>query len=610
MIGYKGRKEKGITLVVLVITIIILLILAGISIQAINNTGLFDKANEAKKQSDIANIKEQIQLEIYAKQAENTGEITEHELKTILEKYGTINYEEDETTIKGITTKKGYEILLEDIYTGGLSKEKLVANGTWQNSKKVNSPELLTGMTPIKFTEPEGQKEGTTVKTAFTDNNWYDYETKKWANTQTEDGSMWVWIPRYAYRVNSSTQTFDIVFLIGTTDNYYDENGKLQTAKRQTKKEETIDTTTGYTVHPAFTNESNIGFANGGWDKELAGIWVAKFEAGYAGGNNNAPKGVSSEVTYTQSTIWGASAETGTGKDGKISARNWTDGVYWTTETTIKYPTFQGLTYSMNYINHNDAFNISRALTGTNNIYGLNSNNADSHLMKNSEWGAIAYLSQSKYGLNGTNIYINNITLNSSTTSVYAVTGCSAASSADDEKITTTIEKLNNRTETNAYVWTQKNGTKASSTGTIYGIYDLSGGAWERTAGIVANGNDNLTIYGNSLLNNGKNNSTSTKYVIVYSSNDSGISDLNTASNKNYEVNTKIYGDSIRETSTSGNGQSSWYSDSAYFVGSYNPFSINGGSLWTGSGSGLFCFSRSNGASTYGGGFRAVLVAK
>ena len=139
---------------------------------------------------------------------------------------------------------------------------------------------------------------------------------------------MWVWIPRYAYRINSSTQTCDIVFLIGTTDKYYDENGILQTAKRQKTADETIDTKEGFTVHPAFTNESSIGFANGGWDKELSGIWVAKFEAGYAGGNNNAPKGVSSEVKYTQSNAWGASAETGTGSDGDISARNWTDGVY------------------------------------------------------------------------------------------------------------------------------------------------------------------------------------------------------------------------------------------------------------------------------------------
>ncbi len=573
------KNTKGITLVALVITIIILLILAGISIQIITNTGLFEKAKEARKQNEISNIKEQIQLELYAKQSEKAGEITEYDLRSIIEKYGTVNYEEDKATIKGITTKNGYEIPISEIYTGELTEEKLVADGTWQDTKKVNSPELLTGMTPIKFTEPEDNKEGTTVQTTYTDTNWYNYSEKKWANAETKDGSMWVWIPRYAYRINSSTQTCDIVFLIGTTDNYYDAEGKLQTAKRQTKKDETIDTTTGYTVHPAFTDESSIEFANGGWDKELAGIWVAKFEAGYAGGNNSATK-VSSEVKYTQSTVIASSKETGTGSAGSMSARNWTDGIYGEEETTIKYPTFQGLTYSMNYINHNDAFNISRALTGKNNIYGFNSENTDSHLMKNSEWGAIAYLSQSKYGLNGTNIYINNVNLNNSTESVYAVTGCSSASSADASVIETTIEKLNARKETNAYVWTQKNGTKASSTGTIYGIYDLSGGAWERTAGIVANGNWNLINYGSSLLNKGISDSTSTKYVTVYPSNDSGIADYDTASSKNYEMNTRIYGDAIRETSTSGIGQTSWYLNWSEFVGYNNPFFTRGGSLW------------------------------
>ena len=71
----KENLSKGITLVALVITIVILLILAGISIQSLTNTGLFDKANEAKKQSEMANVREQVQLEIYAKQAESTGEI-------------------------------------------------------------------------------------------------------------------------------------------------------------------------------------------------------------------------------------------------------------------------------------------------------------------------------------------------------------------------------------------------------------------------------------------------------------------------------------------------------------------------------------------------------
>lgn len=50
------KNMKGITLVTLVITIIILLILAGISIQVITNTGLFEKAREARKQNEISNI--------------------------------------------------------------------------------------------------------------------------------------------------------------------------------------------------------------------------------------------------------------------------------------------------------------------------------------------------------------------------------------------------------------------------------------------------------------------------------------------------------------------------------------------------------------------------
>ena len=116
----KEKLNRGITLVALVITIIILLILAGISIQAITNTGLFVQAENAKRESEIANIKEQIALDIYEKKLEPPlGSITEDQLKTILEKQGTIIYEEDGVTIKGITTTdKGYEILLSDIYSG------------------------------------------------------------------------------------------------------------------------------------------------------------------------------------------------------------------------------------------------------------------------------------------------------------------------------------------------------------------------------------------------------------------------------------------------------------------------------------------------------------
>ena len=550
------RKTKGITLIALVITIIILLILSGISISALTNQGLFKNAKLAKEKAEKEQKKETSLLDQY-----------ESELN------------------------------------------KYVENGRWDGT--VNKPELMTGMSAIKFTDPTDSAEGTTVDTTSNDTEWYNYEDKKWANAKTEDGSMWVWIPRYAYRIHKEngveTQKFDIVFLVGLTDNYYDENGKLQTAQRQTSENQTIVTNgDAYTVHPAFTNESSINYANGGWDKELAGIWVAKFEAGYASGNNKATVKASS-VNYSQDTSWVAKIEAGTSSDSTQPARNWLDGKYGSTTTAIKYPTFQGLTYSMNYINHNDAYRISKVLTESGNIYGLNSSSTDSHLMKNSEWGAVSYLSQSKYGLDGTNIVINSVYLNNTTKSVYAVTGC-ASSTADASAVSTTIGALNNRTQSSVYVWTQKNGTAASSTGTIYGIYDMAGGISERTSSLINNKNDNLKTYGSQIiadLNNGK----STKYITIYPTGETLGQTMAQASQANYTNNTKIYGDAIKETSTLGTGTNSWYSDCSDFVGLSTPFLLHGGYYGGTSISGCFAFGRTSGNGSYNRGFRSVLVS-
>ena len=434
------KQVKGVTLIALVITIIILIILAGVAINAlVGENGIITQAQKAK-----------------------------------------------EDTQQGKRDEQGGLLSLEQQIDEAL-------NQTYITEKGVNKPVLTTGMTPIKFTEPNSSEKGRTEKIESNNTDWYDYNGKKWANAQTEDGSMWVWIPRYAYKVN--TNTFDIKFLIGTTDNYYDESGKIQTAKRCTNINEDVDTKNGYTVHPAFTDETSIGYRNGGWDKELTGIWVAKFEAGYASGNNSAPVKASS-VSYSQSTNYVRAIEAGTDSDSDQTARNWLDGIYGNTKTAIKYPTFQPATYSMNYINHNDAYNIAKAMTEDGNIYGL-TGSSDSHLMKNSEWGAVAHLSQSKYGLNGTDITVNNVSLNSGEAkrtntagksgvdSVYAVTGCTTGSSSAGETIKT-IANINGTTGNTAnngvYTWDQLNGCMASSTGTIYGIYDLSGGNYERTS--------------------------------------------------------------------------------------------------------------------------------
>ena len=585
------NKSKGITLIALVITIIVLLILAGVSIAMLTGeNGILTQAQKAKEETEKAEAEEKEMID-----------------------------------------------QLEDVITEG-------TGGGYLKTKGVNSPKLVQGMKKIMFTLPTTDTKGSVVEegqSGFDEDNWYDYKTSKWANTMTEDGSMWVWIPRFAYKIDNTKKTIDVKFLVGTTDQYYDDEGNLQTAKRAKSATEEVDTTSDYYVHPAFTDESDINYANGGWDSELTGIWVAKFEAGYASGNNDTEV-VASSVNYTQTTAWVPTVETtktDTNSDGGETdvARNWLDGVYGT-NTPIKYPTFQPVTYSMNYINVNDANNISRALTGANNIYGFSSSSTDSHLMKNSEWGAVAYLGWSQYGAVNRETkqmeepYINNITAESGNTkrgdgtneegktgltSVYAITGLTTGSTnAGGTKITadnlTEIDSTGK--SNNIYAWNHATGQKSSSTLNMYGVYDLSGGTWERTAAYVNNGNGNLTAFGESVVVNG---GTSTKYATVYphdvDSDNTEISsieeNLNKASNANYPLNKYIFGDAVRETSTSGTGTSSWNSDYSYFPGLDSPFFIRGGRFGLNSGAGLFTFHRSGGASNYRGGFRPVLVA-
>ncbi len=624
------NKNKGITLVALVVTIVVLLILAGITINyVISDNGIFAKAQEAKQRTEEAQIKEQIGMDLFALEASKgvqDSAITQADIEGVLTKYGTINKNKD-GTIKSLTpTGKKYEIALEELWSGTLVP-------SYNEDKKVNSPQILAGMTPIKFEMPTDSKKGEAVVTDANDDSWYEYgetyETRKWANAKTQDGSMWVWIPRFAYKITG--QTIDVVFLIGNTDEYYKADGTTGTAKRMKSANEVPDTTTDYTVHPAFTNETSIGYSNGGWDKELTGIWVAKFEAGFPTGNNTAPNKKTS-VSYTNNQngqVYIQATESGS-SDKWDTARNWLDGIYGTTDTKISYPVFQGSTYAMNYISIGDAYNVSRTLTSGGNIYGLSSS-TDSHLMKNSEWGAVTYLSQSKYGQNGKEITINNANLLSGGTSttkangnkvasVYAVTGCTS-NTTDGASTKTTIEAINGTSGNTAttegiYTWNQKSGQNASTTGTIYGIYDMSGGTWERTSSYVANNHENLKIFGESVAYQGTNlKTTSTKYTTVYPHNEAGETNIDTLSQKNFANNTKIYGDAVRETtsgtagtSASGWNTSAWNADYSGFPALGDPFFARGGSVWNGSHAGSFAFSRTNGYPHYNDGFRAVLV--
>ena len=93
-INQKIESKKGITLIALVVTIIILLILAGITITTVlGDNGVIELAKQAKKETIVTTVKEAIDIAKLSKSLEKEdGMITEDELKEILENYGKIRW--------------------------------------------------------------------------------------------------------------------------------------------------------------------------------------------------------------------------------------------------------------------------------------------------------------------------------------------------------------------------------------------------------------------------------------------------------------------------------------------------------------------------------------
>ena len=133
---HEKLNEKGITLIALVVTIIILLILVGVTIAfSSGENGLIGKAKEARKAQIIGKTKEAIGLEIteaYTEAVIRKEGLEEQQVKDIISKYGEL--QDDEDTI--ITKRGGYEISLKEIYNGALSD-----SGSY--SAKVEQIEML-----------------------------------------------------------------------------------------------------------------------------------------------------------------------------------------------------------------------------------------------------------------------------------------------------------------------------------------------------------------------------------------------------------------------------------------------------------------------------------
>ena len=249
--------------------------------------------------------------------------------------------------------------------------------------------------------------------------------------------------------------------------------------------------------------------------------------------------------------------------------------------------------------------------------------NTTSHMLKNSEWGAIAYLATSDYGA-GINRVFNNAQYQSGADSnnrpSSGVTGCGPISTTninhyarynDGGTIGTNTACRSTNIE---YSYNGTIGQLASTTNNPYGIYDLAGGAYEYVMGNYSN--DPNETYKQSYFNN----TTRPPYVDIYLSTNFSSSNKSawaTSTSVNYYYNDictwgNCGGDALHETkqyqSVSSSTQS-WGGDYSSFVGSNYRWFKRGGDAVSTSSAGLFYSSGDYGYGSDNYGFRSVLLA-
>ena len=360
------KQSKGITLIALIVTIIILLILAGITIGTITgDNGIINKAQSAKEETEIANEKEVVEKATVQTMGNNKfGNVEKDGLQDELDK----ETGEGKTEVSDIggefevffKESERYYTVDKDGNVEMIVKEENTAEVPvyWEKTTKTDSEwysyaDISNGNKEAKVNTPKLRGAMTAIK--YVGDDAAEQTGSKWANAITQDGSMWVWIPRYAYKITSGYHTnsetggtIEVAF-IDTNNKFL--NGESGTIVTDPSQVTYTDDGTGnqvqneWLVHPAFTSNAE----NGGGFGELTGLWVAKFAT--------------------------------TGSEEKIT-------VYAGEKCLSGIPI-------------DEQYKIARSATFSETI------NLRSHMTKNSEWGAILYLAHSKYGRNATKIDYN-----------------------------------------------------------------------------------------------------------------------------------------------------------------------------------------------------------
>ncbi len=124
--GYNLNDKKGITLIALIITIIVLLILAGVSINMITgDDGLIAKAGSAKERTAVEQVEEELKLKIADLKTEQLGKISNAEIEDLIKTYDKDGKIKSDDNGKYIETEDGYRIDVSDIFVGNMTKSTI-----------------------------------------------------------------------------------------------------------------------------------------------------------------------------------------------------------------------------------------------------------------------------------------------------------------------------------------------------------------------------------------------------------------------------------------------------------------------------------------------------
>ena len=422
-------------------------------------------------------------------------------------------------------------------------------------------PVLANGLIPITIAD-NGE-----VKKADITTEWYQYANQKWANAVIlEDESI---VYQNGETIPESNIESYFVWIprykykIFNTGTGYTGLGNIINAVQTIEVEfesKDVEASNGnsvgsYLTHPAFQSF------------DVNGIWVGKFEVGY--------KGATSTMEAQQNVY----------NSDKIEIK---PNVYSWRNIQVANAHLNSYNYKREY---------------------------DSHMMKNTEWGAVAYLQHSMYGSRAS-VRINN---NSNYITGYSATAEPTCGYTADNRDCNRYEGTSlNADGTYTKRYNSEVGYLASTTNNISGIYDMSGGSWEYMMGVMLHTNGQPCA--------GRDATYTSGFAGPYCNTTGSASGHAFPEKKYYDTyaygtddehyNRRILGDATGEMGPFANATygtqvrqiGSWYQDEAWFVYTTEPWFIRGHEFLGGACVGVFALSRSLGSMNSWAGFRVVLA--